>query len=313
MTARLAGLVVLMLLAVGASRGAAAYAPDAREFRAATRLARDGDMQADWNKLLDARTRLERLTSNPAISARVHFELGYLEWRLSALAYMSTGFRGQVPHWRRAVSELERAVALQPDLADAHGLIALCSTLLLAADPSQSDRLKPRIDAAWKNALETMRPSPRAQLFRAMTVFSAPPAQGGNQATGIELWREAIAGLESEKPTDPLAPEWGLAEAWGWLGGAYLMQGDTGSAKSAFTRALALRKDFWWVARVALPQAERPAAPAAAATSADRLSAALSRFGLSSAVVDWAMAIAAAIERTLEAFALMGQSGPSAT
>jgi tetratricopeptide (TPR) repeat protein len=308
MTARLAGLLAVVLLAVGASPTVGAYAADTREFRAATRLARDGDLQADWNKLLDARARLERLTSHPDIAARVHFELGYLEWRLSALAYMSTGFRGQVPHWRRAVTELERAVALRPDLADAHGLIALCSTLLLAADPSQADRLKPRIDAAWKAALDAMRPSPRAQLFRAMTVFSTPPSQGGNQATGIELWREAIAGLESEKPTDPLAPEWGLAEAWGWLGGAYLMQGDTASAKSAFARALTLRKDFWWVARVALPQAGRPAAPAAAATTADRLSAALSRFGLSSAVVDWVMAVAAAIERTIDA---LGDYRPS--
>jgi tetratricopeptide (TPR) repeat protein len=301
MTARLAALLAVVLLAVGVSPTVAAYAADAREFRAATRLARDGDMQADWNALLDARVRLQRLTSQPDIAARVHFELGYLEWRLSALAYMSTGFRGQVPHWRRALSELERAVALRPDLADAHGLIALCTTTLLAADPSQADRLKPRIEAAWKNALETMRPSPRAQLFRAMTVFSTPASQGGNQARGIELWREAIAGLESEKASDPLAPEWGLAEAWGWLGGAYLMQGDTTNAKSAFTRALALRKDFWWVARIALPQAERPAAPAATAGASDRLSAVLSRFGLSSTVVEWVMAIAAAIERTLEA------------
>jgi hypothetical protein len=34
----------------------------------------------------------------------------------------------------------------------------------------------------------------------------------------------------NKKTTDPLAPEWGLAEAWGWLGGAYLMQGDSQKA-----------------------------------------------------------------------------------
>jgi hypothetical protein len=62
-----------------------------------------------------------------------------------------------------------------------------------------------------------------------------------------------------EKTTDPLAPAWGLAEAWGWLGGVCLMQGDSQKAMTALQRALEIRKDFWWVSRVAMPQARRPA------------------------------------------------------
>ena len=50
----------------------------------------------------------------------------------------------------------------------------------------------------------------------------------------------------------------GHAEAWGWLGGAYLMIDEPDKAVPALERALKLRKDFWWVARIALPQAKRP-------------------------------------------------------
>ena len=302
MIARLAVPLTVVVLTCATTPGFAAHAGIEREFRSAMSLARDGDLQADWNKMLDARARLERLASEKNIAAHVHFQLGYLEWRLSSLAYMSTGFRGQVPHWRRAVAELERAVARRPDLADAHALIALCNTVLLSVDASQADRLKPQIEASWKAALDATQPSPRALLFRAITVFSTPPTFGGNQVTGLELWRDAITRLESEKPSDPLASEWGLAEAWGWLGGAYLMQGDAARAKPALTRALALRKDFWWVSRIAMPQAERPAASAAESRTG-RVSSALVRLGFTQAMVDWAMTFASAIARTIQVLA----------
>jgi hypothetical protein len=93
-----------------------------------------------------------------------------------------------------------------------------------------------------------------------MTLVATPPEYGGDREKGIAVWQEAIALFEKEgdKPHDPLTPEWGYAEAWGWLGGAYLMKGDTSKAVPALTRALEIRKDFWWVAEIALPQARRP-------------------------------------------------------
>jgi tetratricopeptide (TPR) repeat protein len=299
MIARLAGLATICMITMGAAVGPVFEVTPARELQAASRLARDGDLQADWNKLLDARARLERLVQHRDIAALAHYQLGYLEWRLSSLVYMSTGFRGQAPHWRRAVSELEQAVASRPDLADAHALIALCTAALLSTDPSQAERLRPRMESAWKAALDPSHTSPRALLLRAMTVFGTPSSYGGSQPQGLELWREAIAGLEKEKTTDPLAPEWGLAEAWGWLGGAYLMQGDNEKAVPAFQRALELRKDFWWVSRVAMPQAKRPALSTSGDGTARTLSAFV-RVRVSFVVSEWLEAVWAAIRSVLQ-------------
>ena len=61
MIARLAGLFTIVMLTMGAATGPQSEDAVVREFRAASRLVRDGDFQADWNKLLDARARLERL------------------------------------------------------------------------------------------------------------------------------------------------------------------------------------------------------------------------------------------------------------
>ena len=64
MSARLAGLFTISMLTMGAAMGPVFQATPARERQAASRLARDGDLQADWNTLLDAHARLEGLVQH---------------------------------------------------------------------------------------------------------------------------------------------------------------------------------------------------------------------------------------------------------
>ena len=88
------------------------------------------------------------------VAALVHYHLGYIDWRLSSLVYMSTGISGQAPYLRRGVTELGQAVALQPDFADAHALIAMTTGALIGSDPSEIELLRPRLQTAWKAALQ---------------------------------------------------------------------------------------------------------------------------------------------------------------
>jgi tetratricopeptide (TPR) repeat protein len=266
MNVRLTGIVALIvtsLTAAGITAGRQSTPPAdseraARELRMASRLARDGDLQADWNKLLDARSRLERLTGQPELAPMVRYNLGYVDWRLSSLVYMSSGMMFQAPYWRRGITELEEAIRLKPDFADAHALLAILTGSLMGSDPSQAEKLRPRLVEAWKAALDVKPQSGRALVLRGMALYATPPQYGGNREKGLEMWREGIALLEKEPPNSPLAPEWGLAEAWGWYGGALLMNGDFEQAVSALAHALGLRNDFWWVSRIAMPQAKRP-------------------------------------------------------
>jgi hypothetical protein len=60
MTGRLAVLIAIGLVTIGSAAALIPVEPQAaRELRPASRLARDGDLQADWNRRLDARARLE--------------------------------------------------------------------------------------------------------------------------------------------------------------------------------------------------------------------------------------------------------------
>lgn len=79
----------------------------------------------------------------------------------------------------------------------------------------------------------------------------------GDRDKGLALWRQAIEAFASDRPA-PLMPNWGDAEAYARLGGAYLIAGQPGQAREPLERAVAMRPDFWWAAKAALPMARRP-------------------------------------------------------
>lgn len=96
-------------------------------------------------------------------------------------------------------------------------------------------------------ALEHGASNPLVQVLRATTERFAPPPYGGNRERGLERWQDAIRGLP-----------WGQAEAWVWLGGAYLLIGRYDDAREALERAVRLEPDSWW-ARLVMAQARWPA------------------------------------------------------
>jgi len=247
-------LLAAWLLAPGARPDSSALA----ELEAARALARDGDLQGDWNKMLEARGRFARLSGDKTAAALAHYYLGYLDWRLTSMGYLATGLPAQVPLFERAARELSQAVE-GPQAADAQALLAVVLGMTIGADQKRAAEVGPRLKAAWAAALPQGKENPRVLLLRAMAIYGTPKQHGGDPERGLEMWKEAIRLFEREQPAGPGMPDWGHAEAWGWLGGAHLMAGDAAKAAEAFDRALKLRPDFWWVQRIAAPQALRPA------------------------------------------------------
>ena len=246
---------ILVALAV-AGCAAPIQQPIQKSNPSALAAALDADLRADWDALLAARRAVAAREAQP--SATVLYHLGYIDWRLSSLAYMVTGTPGQAALTARAVDELRRAVDLSPTLGEAQALLAVCAAILANIDRSRMDELMPLVKPAWTAALGDAADSPRVQLLRAMSEFWMPPQAGGSRERGVDRWKNAIALFERERPpAGELAPIWGHAEAWAWLGGAYLMMGRTADAADALRHALALRPDFWW-AKIALAQANAP-------------------------------------------------------
>lgn len=248
--------VFAALLAAGVTVGSVVPRGPHQDFRAAIRLARDGDLQGDWNKMLDARERFAAMAGDEQLAALAHYYLGYTYWRLSSLAYVAIGPSGQAKLLGRAIDSLEMAIRRQPQFPDAHALLATCLGVQRYLDPRQADRLGPRIREAWKAALPDGARNPRVMLLRAMSMTFAPPPDGDREK-GLEFWRQAIEAFPSDRPA-PLMPDWGDVEAVAWLGGTYLALGRSGEAAELLERAVRMRGDFWWARRAALPIARRP-------------------------------------------------------
>jgi len=256
-------LLAFVVIICGAPLLAAAQPPaPLDELHAALRAARDADLRADWDGLLDARALVAAWTGPAESAAQKAYYQGYIEWRLSSLAYLATGLAGMQAPLDRALSHLQSAIAAQPGNAEAQALLATCAGILANANRSRLAELVPLMKSGWAAALEHGPGNPRVQLLRAMTEVFVPAQYGGDPARGFERWKQAIALFEREEThgAGGAALAWGHAEAWAWLGGAYLTMARDGEAQGALERALALRPDFWWAAKVALPQARRSAA-----------------------------------------------------
>lgn len=250
---------LLVCLSAGAAVTPRARGNDnAGDLRAAVKQARDGDLQADWTKMMDARNRLAELVGDHELAALAHYYLGYTYWRLSSLAFVAMGPQAQAQLADRAVTELETAIQKRPQFPDAHALLATCLAASTNFDRSRMEAIAPRMRGAWQNAWPAGANNPRVMLLRAIATTFAPPEFGGSREKGLELWKQAIQAFETERP-EPLMPDWGHAEALAWLGGAYLMAGQPAEAIAPLERAVALRSDFWWAAKTALPMARRPA------------------------------------------------------
>jgi hypothetical protein len=250
----LSGLATMMFVALGTQL---ATAPPPDPLVAAREMARDGDLRGDWATLQAAKRQLSAL-GRPEDAALRHYYLGYTSWRMASLAYLGGGPPMTTPLLEDALVELEAARSADPRLADADALIGVVCGTLVAADPSRVASLAPRGREAAQRAFAAAPGNPRVLLMRAMATTFMPPAAGGDRTRGLAEWRDALTRFETAKVTDPRQPDWGDAEGWGWLGGAHLMAGEHADALRAFDRALALRPDFWWVERIARPQALTP-------------------------------------------------------
>lgn len=188
--------------------------------------------------------RAEKARNNPgdaAAQARLAEAASYLAEvalelrdREGARAAAETGIRAA-----------ERAVALQPTVAEHHRLLgALCgqaipANLLLAV------RYGKCAAESVERALELDPKSWRAWLSRGVGHYYLPPAFGG----GVE---RALGDLRKALELNPRA-----ADAWLWLGIALRKAGRLAEAREAFTRSLELNPERAW----ARQQLEKTPAP----------------------------------------------------
>ena len=213
--------------------------------------ARTADLRGDWQGLLRAHDAI----AAQAPSAWTEYYLGYVDWRQSSLAFMGQGMPAVSACLRNAQQHLSRALEVAPGFTEARLLLVIVDGGSMNADASRVPELGPRLGANVKQVVAEAPGNPRVKYLQAFLGFYIPGKTREQKDAALADWRKAAESFPDHAPANE--PEWGRAEAWAWLGGTLLNDGKPAEAKAALEQALSVRKDFWWVRQIALPQATR--------------------------------------------------------
>jgi hypothetical protein len=244
-------MIALLLVASVLSGGPGVPSRDLQRLASAARTA---DLRGDWDGLLRAHDAIAAHDA-PDSRAWVEYYLAYVDWRQSSLAFMGQGMPAVSACLRNAQEHLTRALDLAPAFTEARVLLVIIDGGVMNADAARVAELGPRLSANFKQVVAEAPANPRVKYLQAFLGFYIPSRTREQKDAALADWHRAAESF----PPKPSAnePEWGRAEAWAWLGGTLLNDGQPAEAKAALERALADRRDFWWAKQIALPQATR--------------------------------------------------------
>lgn len=207
-------------------------------------------------------------TGDPASfrEARSFFERAAKRDTRNALSYYYVGLASYrlVDHiddedvaLNATIDYLKRATEQRPKWAEAHALLAAAYGRKASGGMLSGIRYGPRSDEALERARNLAPDNPRVVLIDAIALLQKPSVFGGDEEKAVRKMKEASR-LFAERPApdDPLAPSWGHAMTYAWLGIAHMKANRVDQARAAFEKALSLRPKLHWVREVLLPEFE---------------------------------------------------------
>lgn len=208
------------------------------------------------------------LTETPGEeTAYITYYLGYINYRLFT-EFDSSELSDRDATLNRAVTALESAVELYPDYSEAAALLASCYGLK-ATGLFRAVRYGRKYIQTIERALELDPDNPRVLFIDAIGMLKKPAIFGGSTDGAVNRFHEAINAFskrdvrspdasvlksETEITSSGWAPEWGLADAYAWLGYAHLQNGQNELARQALESALAERPEYRWVTEELMPR-----------------------------------------------------------
>lgn len=251
----------ILLLAAGVTALLAADLAgqaSAERLIAARKAAVDASFRNDQDGLTRAIAVLDGLAGEATLGPRALYWAGWSRWMLAASQIQAGSPGDAMASLERAATDLTRALEGRPDDPEALAILAWALSAQAFIEPARWTELSPKVTANRRRAVELGPDNPRVMIMDAGMTFFTPAQFGGSQERGVERWLEALRRFEAEAVADPVEPDWGRAEAHGWLANLYLTMTPPRhpEARRMADRALELRPDFWYVATQVVPRIE---------------------------------------------------------
>jgi hypothetical protein len=197
--------------------------------------------------VLELRNLSQAIAAGAAHDKLRGYYAGLLAWRLALLAEHNAAAAPGISASQmaqRCVSEIDTALALEADFADALALRSAClatpSTGGGIFAPVNGYRARRDLDKARELAAR----NPRVLLVDAMSDYELAPSHGGSKERALGKLRQAVAAFEAERRGAEHLPGWGAAEAWLLLAQDLLDHGDAMAARDALEHALLIAPEY---------------------------------------------------------------------
>jgi hypothetical protein len=171
---------------------------------------------------------------------------GLLDWRLALLAEQGApAASDSAAHFaQQCVSELDAALAVQADFAEALALRSACLATPLTGSGGHAPFAAHRAHRDLERALQLAARNPRVLLLDAMLDYELSAERGGNKERALGKLRQTVAAFEAERRENEPLPGWGAAEAWLLLARDLYDHADPVGARDALERALLIAPEY---------------------------------------------------------------------
>lgn len=186
---------------------------------------------------------MELLAPGDSDSAFKRYYAGLANYRLTQLTAASD--KGRAKDTAAAcVDNLDQALKIQKDFADALALESACLDLLAGLEAWRTPFAASRSGAQIEKARHRGPRNPRVLLLDAVEAYERPKPSAADKERALRGFQQAAAAFEGERRDTEHVPGWGAAEAYVYLAKCQLDRGATLDARDALERALLIAPEF---------------------------------------------------------------------
>jgi len=189
----------------------------------------------------------------------VHYYLGYCSHQLNIFyRYNPEATKADKENADKLVDagihHLEKAIQHDKNFAEAYALIASLYGEKIGSNSLLGVSLGPKSGVFMRKALKLAPENPRVVYLDAVSKNFTPAMFGGSKEKAINGLYRAGELFAKWQSSDPLAPDWGHAECYAWLGRILTEQNKFSEARAAYEKSLTLRPNYAWVKYELLPR-----------------------------------------------------------
>jgi len=239
-------LIPVLLLATALA--ATAHATDDTALNAARQQLAAGVSASNADAILKSRAAFAALQNADPKDARLACWIAVASWRAVPLL-QSSDVEQAKRVCKDGIAAADRAIALDPKLADAVAIKAGLQGLSVSFNPALGMTLGGEMDEAYGRAEGLDAKNPRVALLKAMNTMHKPEFVGGGAKRAMPQFEKAIALFDADSATAN-GFDWGRTDARIWAGRCQLKLGDAAKAKTYYEQALATDAENVWITKV---------------------------------------------------------------